>query len=66
MYKRQPFERAYQELLVLADMLRAEGLDVPILDLGGGLGVDYEEDKTPDFDATDRWLRVSLPAGCIS
>ncbi len=49
--KLDPFERAYQELLVLADMLRAEGLDVPMLDLGGGLGVDYEEDKTPDFDA---------------
>ena len=49
--KLDPFERAYQELLALADMLRAEGLDVPMLDLGGGLGVDYEEDKTPDFDA---------------
>ncbi len=49
--KLDPFELAYQELLVLADMLRAEGLDVPMLDLGGGLGVDYEEDKTPDFDA---------------
>ena len=32
-------------------MLRAEGLEVPILDLGGGHGVDYEGDKTPDFDA---------------
>ena len=49
--KLDPFERAYQELLALADMLRAEGLDVPMLDLGGGLGVDYEEDKTPDFVA---------------
>ena len=49
--KLDPFERAYQELLALGDMLRAEGLDVPILDLGGGLGVDYEEDNTPDFDA---------------
>ena len=46
-----PFERAYQELLVLADALRAEGLDVPILDLGGGLGIDYEGDAVPNFDA---------------
>lgn len=46
-----PFERAYQELLVLADALRAEGLDVPILDLGGGLGIDYEGDTVPNFDA---------------
>ena len=48
--KLEPFERAYQELLALADMLRAEGLDVPMLDLGGGLGVDYEGDTTPDFE----------------
>ena len=49
--KLEPFERAYQELLTLADMLREEGLDVPMLDLGGGLGVDYEGDTIPDFDA---------------
>lgn len=46
-----PFERAYQELLQLADGLRAEGLDVPMLDLGGGLGIDYETGTSPDFDA---------------
>ena len=49
--KLEPFERAYQELLKLADLLRAEKLNVPMLDLGGGLGVDYEGDMTPDFDA---------------
>ncbi len=49
--KLEPFESAYQELLALANMLCAEGLDVPILDLGGGIGVDYEGDTTPDFDA---------------
>ena len=46
-----PFERAYQELLQLADELRADGLDVPMLDLGGGLGIDYETGTAPDFDA---------------
>ena len=46
-----PFEQAYQELLLLADSLRADGLDVPILDLGGGLGIDYETGTAPDFDA---------------
>ena len=46
-----PFEKAYQELLVLADALRADGLDVPLLDLGGGLGIDYDAGHTPDFDA---------------
>ena len=46
-----PFEQAYQELLMLADELRADGLDVPMLDLGGGLGIDYEAGHAPDFDA---------------
>ena len=49
--KLDPFERAYQELLALADTLRAEGLEVPMLDLGGGLGIDYEGETVPDFDA---------------
>ena len=46
-----PFEKAYLELLELADGLRAEGYDVPVLDLGGGLGIDYQGDSQPDFAA---------------
>jgi diaminopimelate decarboxylase len=46
-----PFEKAYLELLELADGLRAEGYDVPVLDLGGGLGIDYQGDSLPDFAA---------------
>jgi len=46
-----PFEKAYLELLDLADGLRAEGYDVPVLDLGGGLGIDYQGDSLPDFAA---------------
>ena len=46
-----PFEKAYLELLELADSLRAEGYDVPVLDLGGGLGIDYQGDSLPDFAA---------------
>ena len=36
-----PFEKAYLELLELADSLALKG-DVPVLDLGGGLGIDYQ------------------------
>ena len=46
-----PFEIAYKALLEIANSLRAEGLDVPILDLGGGLGIDYEGGSSPDFAA---------------
>lgn len=44
-----PFERAYKALLDLANGLRSSGFSVPGLDLGGGIGVDYEAGSAPDF-----------------
>ena len=46
-----PFERAYTALLDVANGLRAEGLEVPCLDLGGGVGVDYQQASDTDFSA---------------
>ena len=46
-----PFERAYTALLGVANGLRAEGLEVPCLDLGGGVGVDYQQASDTDFSA---------------
>ena len=67
-----PFEAAYIELLALADSLRSEGLEVPVLDLGGGLGVDYHGDGEPNFAAygalvthifSDRGYRLGFEPG---
>ena len=44
-----PFERAYTALLDVANGLRAKGLQVPCLDLGGGVGVDYQQAGDTDF-----------------
>ena len=46
-----PFELAYAALLNIANGLRASGLDVPCLDLGGGVGVDYQWASDTDFSA---------------
>ena len=46
-----PFERAYTALLSFGTALRDEGLEVPTLDLGGGIGVDYEDGTATDFTA---------------
>jgi diaminopimelate decarboxylase len=46
-----PFELAYAALLDVANGLRASGLDVPCLDLGGGVGVDYQQASDTDFSA---------------
>ena len=44
-----PFERAYSALLALAIELRDAGLPVPNLDLGGGIGIDYDTAGPTDF-----------------
>jgi diaminopimelate decarboxylase len=46
-----PFARAYTALLDFGNALRGEGLPVPTLDLGGGIGVDYETGTATDFTA---------------
>ena len=46
-----PFEMAYAALLDIANGLRASGLDVPCLDLGGGVGADYQHASDTDFNA---------------
>ena len=46
-----PFERAYSALLSFGTALREEGLEVPVLDLGGGIGVDYQYGTPTDFTA---------------
>ena len=44
-----PFERAYSALLGLAIELKQAGWPVPNLDLGGGVGIDYDTASPTDF-----------------
>jgi diaminopimelate decarboxylase len=46
-----PFKEAWTSLLDLVETLRKDGLNVPNLDLGGGVGVDYSTGVTADIDA---------------
>jgi len=41
----EAFGTAFERLVELATTLRDEGLDVPRLDLGGGLGIAYHDDE---------------------
>ena len=45
-----PFERAYTALLGCT-ALRDEGLELQVLDLGSGIGVDYQDGTPTDFTA---------------
>jgi diaminopimelate decarboxylase len=44
-----PFEAAFRRLADLAQALRADGHAIRSLDLGGGLGIDYREEKAPSI-----------------
>ncbi len=45
-----PFRSAYGKLAELVRGLRAEGLEVQTIDLGGGIGVTYNDEKPPSID----------------
>jgi diaminopimelate decarboxylase len=45
-----PFEAAYRRAIELTRQLRAEGIDVRRIDLGGGLGVGYRGEPELDLD----------------
>ena len=45
------FEKAYVNLKNIADNLKIIGYKVPTLDLGGGIGINYDSSKKPDFVA---------------
>lgn len=42
-----PFAAALEKVLALADALRADGIEIEHLDLGGGLGIRYQAEEHP-------------------
>jgi len=46
-----PFRAAFATVADLADSLRAQGIGIEHLDLGGGLGILYDDETPPPIDA---------------
>jgi diaminopimelate decarboxylase len=66
----QPFLDSLEKVLQLVDRLRAAGITIHHLDLGGGLGICYEDETPPSpeqmlsalFDHINRWAdRQKVP-----
>lgn len=55
----QPFLDAFERLLILVDRLSANGVQLKHIDIGGGLGVRYQE-ETPPLPAA--YIAPALPA----
>lgn len=60
----EPFSEAFHHLAALARRLQAQNLPVENLDLGGGLGIVYKDERPPDLDAYAAAIRDTiLPLG---
>ncbi|HTO34329.1 MAG TPA: diaminopimelate decarboxylase [Pararhizobium sp.] len=60
-----PFRKSFERVADLVKVLRAEGLTVERLDLGGGLGVAYSPEPRFDVDAYANAIRETLgDCGC--
>jgi len=46
----KPFEDSVKKLIVLIDKLEIEGIKIKHLDIGGGIGISYKDEKTIAFD----------------
>jgi diaminopimelate decarboxylase len=63
----EPFEAAFQRAAELVTVLRADGHNITRLDLGGGLGVPYENSNMPPPDPAaygQMVARVTKDLGC--
>ncbi|MDR3516191.1 MAG: diaminopimelate decarboxylase [Azospirillaceae bacterium] len=47
----QPFQTAFERVAALVRTLRANGIAIARLDLGGGLGICYRDEEPPSVDA---------------
>ena len=57
-----PYLEALDRLLDLIETLEAEGIAIPHLDLGGGLGIAYDAETPPDAEALMRGLLERIDA----
>ncbi len=60
-----PYRAAFTKLADLVGRLRADGLDIRDLDLGGGLGIRYRDETPPDVAEYARVVRETVGSlGC--
>ena len=46
----KPFEDSVKKLIALIDKLEVEGIKIKHMDIGGGIGISYEDEKSIPFD----------------
>ena len=56
----EPFLKALDEILALAERLESQGIGIEYIDLGGGYGIRYADERPLDFDTLGRGLERRL------
>ena len=60
-----PFETAFAKIVNIVDQLRDDGHEIRRLDLGGGLGIPYEEETPPSpTEYAEMVKRITSNSGC--
>jgi len=60
----EPYRQSVQRILELVDLLRADGIELEFIDIGGGFGISYDEESTPPASAFADVLRPLIePTG---
>lgn len=47
----EPYQLSVQRILELVDVLKADGIELEFIDVGGGFGISYDEESTPPASA---------------
>lgn len=59
-----PFGEGAEKLVALARHLMDEGHELEFIDMGGGLGIDYQGEQTPSLEAyAEQLIRIVKPTG---
>ena len=56
----EPIVMAARQLVGLADQLREEGIELEYVDVGGGLGICYQDEESPSLDPYAEGLREAI------
>ena len=59
----EPFLKALDEILALAERLEGQGIAIEYIDLGGGYGIRYADEHPLDFDTLGRGIEERLRGG---